>query len=249
MSSIAIEQQQSDKRTGAIVTVVFHILLAILFLFLGLKQPDPLPKDEPIELVMEDMGGGGGSIAAPTPGNPQPTPSTAPATAQPEDVATQDDSPVEQPKPVKPQPKPKPAPTTPAPPQPNPNALFTPSNTQPTTQTGPPGGSNPADRPGAGGTGSFHGKGFEGRLDGRGLSKTPSFGNDNTEAGKVAVDIRVDPTGKVVYAKGRLGSPTTTTSSQLHRLAEGYARQFSFTANAGASNDQAGFIVFEFTLQ
>ncbi len=249
MSAITIEQERNDKRTGAIFTILFHVVLLVLFLFFGLQQPDPLPKDEMIELVMEDMGGGGGSIAAATPGAPQPQPSTAPSPAQPEDVATEDESPVEQPKPVKPEPKPKPAPVTPAPPKPNPNALFTPSTSPAVPQEGPPGGSTPSTTPGAGGIGSFHGKGFEGRLDGRGLSKTPSFRNDNTESGKVAVDIRVDPSGKVIYAKGRIGTPTTTTSRQLHTLAEGYARQFTFSANPGASNDQAGFIVFEFILQ
>lgn len=249
MSAITIEQQKSDKRTGAIFTIVLHVLLILLFLFVGLQQPNPLPKDEMIELVMEDMGGGGGSVAAETPGNPQPTPSATPTPVEPEEVATEDDSPIAVPKPVKPQPKPNPKPAEPKPPKPNPNALFTPSTTQPSTQVGPPGGSDPSASPGGGGLGSFHGTGFEGRLDGRGLANTPSFRNDNTESGKVAVDIRVDPTGKVVYAKGRIGTPTTTTSSQLHALAVAYAKQFTFSANPGASNDQAGFIVFDFRLQ
>lgn len=249
MSAISIDQQKNDKRTSAIVTIVFHVLLILLFLFVGLQQPNPLPKDETIELVMEDMGGGGGSIAADTPGNPQPTPSAAPAPVEPDEVATEDESPVVVPKPVKPKPKPNPKPAEPKPPKPNPNALFTPSATAPTTQTGPPGGGPPGPTPGAGGIGSFHGSGFEGRLDGRGLARTPNFGNDNTESGKVAVDIRVDPTGKVIYAKGRIGSPTTTTSSQLHALAVAYAKQFNFSATPGASNDQAGFIVFDFRLQ
>ena len=249
MSTITIEQQRNDRRTGVIATIVFHVLLTLLFLFIGLKQPDPLPREETIELVMEDMGGGGGSVAAETPGAPQPSPTAVPAPAEPDEVATEEDSPIEVPKPTKPKPKPQPKPAEPAPPKPNPNALFTPSTTQPSTTQGPPGGSQPSTAPGGGGIGSFHGKGFEGRLDGRGLARTPSFRNDNTEAGKVAVDIRVDPSGKVIYAKGRIGSPTTTTSSQLHRLAEGYAMQFTFSANPGASNDQAGFIVFTFELQ
>lgn len=249
MSAITIDQQKHDKRTSAIVTIVFHVLLILLFLFVGLQQPNPLPKEEMIELVMEDMGGGGGSIAADTPGNPQPTPSAAPTPVEPDEVATEDESPVVVPKPVKPKPKPNPKPAEPTPPKPNPNALFTPSATAPTTQTGPAGGGPAGATPGAGGLGNFHGAGFEGQLSGRGLANKPSFRNDNTESGKVAVDIRVDPTGKVVYAKGRIGSPTTTTSSQLHSLAVAYAKQFSFSANPGASNDQAGFIVFDFRLQ
>lgn len=248
MSSIVIEQREKDRRTGAIVTVLFHVLLAILFLFIGLRQPDPLPQEHHIELVMEDMGGGGGSISAPQPGTPQPQPAPSPVVEQPEEVATEDESPVEMPKP-KPQPKPKPVPAEPEPPKPNPSALFSPSTTPAPSETGTPGGSQPSTQPGQGGIGAFHGKGFEGRLDGRGLAKTPSFGNENTEAGKVAVDIRVDPGGKVVWAKGRLDRPTTTTSAQLHALAVKYAKEFTFTANPGATTDQAGYIVFEFILQ
>ena len=251
MSSIAIEQQQSDKRTGAIVTVVFHILLAILFLFLGLKQPDPLPKDETIELVMEDMGGGGGSIAAATPGTPQPTPSTAPATAQPEDVATQDDSPVEQPKPVKQQPKPKPAPTTPAPPQPNPNALFTPSNTQPTTQTGPPGGSVAPGSTSSSGQGEFNYPGMFGKLTGRGMGALPSFIKENEERGSVYVEITVSPEGKVIKAEPMIKTGTnytTTTSPRLWALAKRNALLLTFTPDPKANRDQIGFVVFKFEI-
>lgn len=249
MSSIAIDQQQRDRRTGAIGTVVVHVLLLLLFLLIGLDQPHPLPEEYHIELVMEDAGGGGAILpAAP---DPQPASAAAPVPVEetPEPVATQAESPVAVPKPEKPEPDPKPA--EPAPRTPNRDALFAPSNTPsaPSSGTTGPGSTSSTSGGGGGGIGSFHGQGFEGRLDGRGLARTPSFRNDNTEAGKVAVDIRVDPTGTVVYAKGRLDRPTTTTSSQLHRLAEGYAREFRFSANPGATTDQAGFIVFEFILQ
>jgi outer membrane biosynthesis protein TonB len=143
MSAISIEQQKSDKRTGLIVTILFHVLLTLLFLFIGLQQPNPLPREEMIELVMEDMGGGGGSIAAEAPGTPQPAPAPTPAVVQPEEVATEEESPVAVPKPVKPQPKPDPKPVQPAPPKPNPNTLFTPSTQPATPQDGPPGGSSP----------------------------------------------------------------------------------------------------------
>lgn len=250
MSTVTLHQQDRDRRAGAIGTVVFHVVLILLFLFFGLTQPNPLPKDEGIELVFESAGGLSGGDPAPNPGSPQESAASIPTPTVPEDVATEEESPVETPKPVKPQPKPKPQPSEPKPPKPNPNALFTPSGNPNQTTNPNPGGSNSnANTPGGGGVGSFHGPGFEGRLDGRGTSRIPTFRNDNTEAGIVAVDIKVDANGKVIYAKGKLDRPTTTTSPQLHALAEGYAKQFQFTVRDGSSLDQVGYIVFNFTVK
>jgi len=65
MSSLTIQQEANDKRVGVIFTVVFHILLLVLFLYIGLQQPDPLPQEEGIELAFEDAGGltGGATVA------------------------------------------------------------------------------------------------------------------------------------------------------------------------------------------
>ena len=249
MSTISIQQQQNDRRTGIISTVVLHVLLVMLFLFFGLSQPNPLPEEMGIELAFEDAGGLTGGSPEPTPGSPQETatPVTAPET--PEEVATDDNSEVEVTKPVKPTPKPTPKPAEPKPPKPNPNALFNPS-TNPSTNptTGPPGGGPPGEKPGEGGVGNFHGKGFEGKLAGRGLMRGPSISEKPTEGGKVALDIFVDRTGKVTRVAFNLDR-STTTSQVLFNLAKKAALQCTFSAKPDGAAEQKGEMTFVFILE
>jgi hypothetical protein len=249
MSTISIQQQQNDRRTGIISTVVLHVLLVLLFLFFGLSQPNPLPEEVGIELSFEDAGGLTGGAPDPSPGSPQETatPVTAPET--PEEVATDENSEVEVTKPVKPTPKPTPKPAEPKPPKPNPNALFNPS-TNPSTNptTGPPGGGPPGEKPGEGGVGNFHGKGFEGKLAGRGLMRGPSISEKPTEGGKVALDIFVDRTGKVTRVAFNLDR-STTTSQVLFNLAKKAALQCTFTAKPDGPAEQKGEMTFVFILE
>jgi hypothetical protein len=249
MSTISIQQQQNDRRTGIISTVVLHVLLVLLFLFFGLSQPNPLPEEMGIELAFEDAGGLTGGSPDPTPGSPQETatPVTAPET--PEEVATDENSEVEVTKPVKPTPKPTPKPAEPKPPKPNPNALFNPS-TNPSTNptTGPPGGGPPGEKPGEGGVGNFHGKGFEGKLAGRGLMRGPSISEKPTEGGKVALDIFVDRTGKVTRVAFNLDR-STTTSQVLFNLAKKAALQCTFSAKPDGAAEQKGEMTFVFILE
>ncbi len=246
MNAIALEQQRRDRTAGIVTTIVVHALLLILFLFIGLTTWDPPLPEEMIEVDMLESGGGldGGMNSPEAPGGGQPTPAVE--ESQPEEVATEEESVVTVPKPAVPKPNPKPKD-----PKPKPNSLFTPSNnpSENSAPNGGGGGPTNSNTPGGGGVGSFHGEGFEGRLDGRGTSRVPRFGNDNTEAGTVAVDIKVDANGKVIYAKAKLDRPTTTTSMQLHALAERYAKQFEFTARQSSTLDQVGYIVFNFTVK
>jgi hypothetical protein len=250
MSSITVQQQQNDRRSGAVGTIVLHVIMVLLFLLFGLQQPDPLPEEQGIELAFEDAGGLTGGDPAPTPGNPQESTAPVTAPAEPEEVATEDDSPVEVPKPVKPKPKPTPKPDTPKPPKPNPNALFTPStNPSGTPSEGPPGGSKtPGDKPGGGGIGSFSGKGFNGRLDGRGFMKGPSISEKPTEGGKVALDIFVDRSGKVTRVTQNLDR-STTTSQVLFNLAKKAALQCTFSAKPDGPAEQKGEMTFVFILE
>jgi hypothetical protein len=202
-----------------------------------------------IELAFEDAGGLTGGSPEPTPGSPQETatPVTAPET--PEEVATDENSEVEVTKPVKPTPKPTPKPAEPKPPKPNPNALFNPS-TNPSTNptTGPPGGGPPGEKPGEGGVGNFHGKGFEGKLAGRGLMRGPSISEKPTEGGKVALDIFVDRTGKVTRVAFNLDR-STTTSQVLFNLAKKAALQCTFSAKPDGAAEQKGEMTFVFILE
>jgi hypothetical protein len=247
MSTVAIEHPQ-DKRTGAIVTIVLHALVLILFMLFGLTQPNPLPEDEGIELSFEEAGGLTGGAEIPDPGTPPPSAATTTAPVTPEDVATEEESPVELPKPVTPAPKPNPKPAEVQPPKPNPNALFNPSSNPSENQTGPPGGGPTGDRPGDGGAGSFHGTGFEGKLGGRGLSVGPRFTDKPQEEGRVALNIFVDRQGNVVRVTQNLDK-STTTSQVLFNMAKKAAMQCKFSVKADAAAEQKGEMIFTFVLE
>lgn len=82
-------------------------------------------------------------------------------------------------------------------------------------------------------------------LDGRRFTKYPNFEDDFNENAKVAVDITVDATGKVITAiinpKG-----TTTTNQNIRAIAVKKAKQLKL--NAGKDEQQTGTIVFDFKL-
>lgn len=250
MSTISIQhrEQEHDRRTGIIVTVVFHAIAILLFLYLGLTQPNPLPEEHGIEIAFESAGGLTGGDPLPNPGAPQESAVPTPSTSTPEEVATEEESPVEVPKPVTPKPKPKPAPETPKPPKPNPNSLFTPSNNPNPSQDSNPGGSStPGTQPGGGGSGSFKGAGFEGRLEGRGMMRGPSITDKPPVEVRtiVTITIIVDPTGKVRDAKPNLDK-STTTRTDLFNIAIRGAKGMSFTARPDVPNDQRGEVTFIF---
>ncbi len=245
----AVIEYKQDKRTGAVVTVVLHVLALLLFMRYGLTQPDPLPEEEMIEIEFSDAGGLAGGSAAPDQGAPQETTESAVAPSAPEEVAVEEESPVEVPKPVTPKPKPKPVPVDPGPPKPNPNALFTPSSNPSNSSGGDPGGSGPpSGTPGDGGTGSFHGAGFDGKLSGRGFFRGPSVTDKPAEAGKVALNIFVDRQGNVVRVTQNLDK-STTTSQVLFNIAKKAAMQCKFSAKPDAPAEQRGEMSFTFVLE
>lgn len=248
MSSFTIHQERNDKRAGVIFTIVFHILLLILFLYIGLQQPDPLPQEEGIELAFEDAGGltGGGSPAQAETTPPPPVEAVTPVT--PEPVATQEESDVAVPKAETPKPKPQPKP--PEPRKPDQRALFNPTTggapgTQPSTT---PGNGPPSSTPGDGGFGSLNGKGFEGRMAGRDLMRGPNISEKPTEGGKVALDIFVDRTGKVTHVAFNLDR-STTTSQVLFNLAKKAALQCTFSPKPDGPAEQKGDMTFIFVLE
>jgi len=248
MSSLSLKQEANDKRVSVIFTVVFHILLLVLFLYIGLKQPDPLPQEEGIELSFEDAGGlsGGATTAQPATSQPPPTPAE-PAPTTSEEVATDEASEVAVPKPVKPKPKPEPA--KPQPRKPDPHSLFAPSSTPSNASTAAQsGGGLPSNTPGDGGSGTFKGKAFEGRLAGRGLVRGPNISEKPEEGGKVALDIFVDRSGKVTHVAFNLDR-STTTSQTLFNLAKKAALQCTFSPKPDGPAEQKGDMTFIFILE
>lgn len=96
------------------------------------------------------------------------------------------------------------------------------------------------------GNGGSGGVAIRNGLDGRRITRLPSFEDDFNENAKVAVDITVDQSGNVIAAiinpKG-----TTTTNGNIRSIALRKAR--SLKLNAGGVNDQTGTLVFNFKLR
>lgn len=96
---------------------------------------------------------------------------------------------------------------------------------------------------GAGGSG---GVSIRNGLDGRRITKLPSFEDDFNENAKVAVDITVDKSGNVTVA---VVNPrgTTTTNQNIRNIALRKARLLKL--NAGTAEEQTGTLVFSFKLR
>ncbi len=99
---------------------------------------------------------------------------------------------------------------------------------------------------GNGGAGGSGGVSIRNGLDGRRITKLPSFEDDFNENAKVAVDITVDKSGNVTMA---VVNPrgTTTTNQNIRNIALRKAR--SLKLNAGSAEEQTGTLVFSFKLR
>ena len=261
--SIAISHKE-DKRAGIIVTVVFHVLLLLLFMFIGLTQPDPLPEESGIELAMADYGTsdfGSGDTESPDPSEQnteEAASASSPSESAPEEVVTQDEpSEVSAPEVTDPSPTSKPETSTPAKPA------------KPTVSTGLNDALNAWNQKGGGdsgdgddqqqgnsglntgdptGVGTFHGDGWSVSLGGRGVLRGPNFTDKPKESGKVVLNIFVDRNGNVVRTTPNLAK-STTTSQALINMAQKAAKDCKFAAKPDAAAEQRGEMSFTFVLQ
>lgn len=96
---------------------------------------------------------------------------------------------------------------------------------------------------GAGGTG---GVSIRSGLDGRRITRLPSFEDEFNENAKVAVDITVDKAGNVIMAIVNQRG-TTTTNQNIRNIALRKAR--SLKLNAGTADEQTGTLLFNFKLR
>lgn len=98
----------------------------------------------------------------------------------------------------------------------------------------------------ASGNGGIGGVAIRSGLDGRRITKLPSFEDEFNENAKVAVDITVNQAGAVTAAvinpKG-----TTTTNPSIRNIALQKAK--SLKLNAGDTEEQKGTLVFNFKLR
>ena len=256
MTAAMQQAQRRDRTTGVITTVLVHVLLGILFLFIGLKHFDPPLPEEMVEVAMADYGttdDGGGNNPTPDPGAQQ---SAAPITPQenPEEVATDEASEIEVVKPKDPKPKPKPTPN-PKPIKPKEpkvdNRLSDALNTW--NKPGSPATDGPSEKPGdpgipngkAGGIGMMRGDGWELRGGGRGLARGPDLSErpELQNATWVEVKVIVDRSGSVM----RVSVANTGTSDVgIQNVALRAAKTCRFVALPDGPPEQAHYIKLRF---
>lgn len=99
---------------------------------------------------------------------------------------------------------------------------------------------------GRGGNGSSGGVSIRSGLDGRRITRLPSFEDEFNENAKVAVDITVDRAGNVIQAVVNQRG-TTTTNQTIRNIALRKAR--SLKLNSGTAEEQTGTLVFNFKLR
>ncbi len=83
-------------------------------------------------------------------------------------------------------------------------------------------------------------------LDGRRITKLPSFEDEFNENAKVAIDITVDQSGNVIAASVN-PKGTTTTNQSIRNIALKKARTLKL--NQGSESEQVGTLVFNFKLR
>lgn len=96
------------------------------------------------------------------------------------------------------------------------------------------------------GSGGNGGVDIRSGLNGRRITRLPSFEDDFNENAKVAVDITVDRAGNVTQAMVNVRG-TTTTNQNIRNIAIRKAR--SLKLNAGDAEEQTGTLVFSFKLR
>jgi periplasmic protein TonB len=247
------------KRKALLGALFFHLVLLLLFMFYGLKEPNP-PFEEPmVEISMADFGfddAGSGEVnaeQAETEDTPVTQPITQPTTtAQPEqpvETQTQESEHAvpeskEEAEPVKEE---KPERT------PDPTKLF-PSNTQ-SSESGQ-GGDGDDDKPGNKGSqdgkegqeGTAGGSGFGFSLAGRSMVNRPQI-QQVQEEGVVVLDIWVNRQG-VVTRTNRNFRESNTTSDKLFTLAEQAIKDKKiFDADPNGPIEAKGTIRFPFILK
>lgn len=99
---------------------------------------------------------------------------------------------------------------------------------------------------GNGGNGGNGGVSIRSGLDGRRITKLPSFEDDFNENAKIAVDITVDKSGNVTSATVNQKG-TTTANTNIRAIAIRKAKSLKF--NNGNAEEQTGTLVFNFKLR
>lgn len=259
-----MEGEEKNKRTGLIISILFHGLLILVFAFFGLTYLDPPPEDEGITINFGTsdqgmMNNPNNTINQEVENTPSETvvSEPVPAEAVDEEVLTQNSE--EAPSIDKKKEKKEEViePVKKEEPKPDKNlsdAINKWKNKSPAGGGGDGNTGTPGDQGDINGdpnssnyTGGGSGDGISFNLSGRTMVKKPTIKDNSQEEGKVVVDIFVDKYGKVIRANaGARGS--TTSNSTLYKKAKEAALATKFNANPNALEEQKGQMTFIFIL-
>jgi outer membrane biosynthesis protein TonB len=273
-------RQRIAKLNSLWITIAFHALLLLLFLYIFLKPPFPPLSDSGVfvNLGIEEVGMGAVQPEGTAKELEVPSPEAASPSSQKnaEKIVTQDidenvpavvnkDDAKQQTQTVKAEQKPTSQSKKNNPPAevpPKPKALY--PGSQPTVSTGEGTGATPGDQgqpggdprgteysgspgiggPGKGGSGGSPQLGMSGRK----IIYFPPIVDNSQKFGRVVVNIKVDKSGSVVFAKAtQKGS--TTTDAYLYQLAEQAAIKTKVNADPDAAEEQFGTITYTFKPQ
>jgi TonB family protein len=255
--------KDKNSRKGLMATILFHLVLFLLFLFVGMAYPDPPPPEEGITI---NFGTSDEGMGEEQPENPSETSenveqentettTTASSNIAEEQVVTQNttetinvnasENTTQESETVVEEESTS---------QNLSEALNAFNNNSSSSnanegETGNPGdqGSLDGDPNSSNHTGGGVGNGVSYSLAGRNLLSTPKIDDNSQEQGKVVVDIVVDKTGKVIKATPG-GRGSTTTSPLLYKKALEAALKTKFNAKPDLVGDQKGQMTFVFIL-
>lgn len=267
--------ERQDQLKASIITLVITVILFSIFFYVQYQQPaiqEPVG-GEGIEVNLGDAETGFGSVPPASIGTAsQEENNTAIIPSEetisiPENNSSEEDVPLNQ-RTVKLNSKPNNNSSS-TPPTPKPKAIFAGTKTNGSggnladsyngvKNQGVAGGKGDQGKPtgnpnsdsyqgnASSGNGGSNGVDIRSGLDGRRITKLPSFEDDFNENAKVAVDITVNQSGAVTAAtinpKG-----TTTTNQRIRNIAILKAK--SLKLNKGDTEEQTGTLVFNFKLK
>lgn len=248
--------KKNGKKKALMGTIMFHLLLLLCFVFMGLKYQNPPPSEEGIAINFgfDDFGSGEEepNISEPTDTKVDPIESTDNINTQDlEDVSIVKDEPKETTTVAKEIPEEKKEDKEEK--TINTKALYKGKKENISTSQGISNGvgnqgsenGNPDANNYSGGGNGYDGIAFN--LGGRTISKVKKPIYDSQAQGKVVVSIRVNKNGKVISANpGAKGS--TTTNTYLYARAKEAALKTTFKAKLDAPDVQIGTIIYHFKL-
>jgi TonB family protein len=265
--------QDKDKRKALIISLILYVGLAILFLFVGLKYPDPPLEETGIEISMADFGyddaGSGEYEPSMSSSSAEEISESSEATEEvseeivQEEIVTQEESEIsvpentsestnevsevtEQQEQAVEEPEPEPVIN-----ENLKNVLGAWDKTSSSESEGSqPGtsGNEGIESGNVDGKGTFGGNGSSFELGGRSMIAGPKIGEKPTEEGKVVLNIWVDRQGNVLRTSNNL-KESTVTSQYLFNLAEKAAKKAKFNPLPSATPEQRGKMTFIFILQ